>query len=332
VNEAWQVKRFGNPIDALELVELDPLPLGASEIRIATAANGLNALDVGMCRGTHPLRPEPPFVLGAEVVGRVAEIGAAVTRFAAGDRVVAMSPLAYGNFRRDVVVSEAAAHAVREEIADADAAALLVDYQAAYIALVRRARLQQGEWVLVTGAAGALGSAVVQIARAHGGRVIAAAGSEEKRQACKTLGAEAVVDSLDEAFSAHVRNATDGHGVDVVCDLIGGDLFGAALETAAFEARVLTMGWASGTMPTVEALPLVMRNLAVLGMSWGSSYPDKAPEVVRAAHERIVSLVEQGEIRPLIGNVVSHVELPQALEQIRAGATLGKSVATWASA
>lgn len=330
--DAWQVTAFGEPATALELVDLPPAPLGAAELRLATVANGLNSLDVGMCLGTHPLRPAAPFVLGAEVVGEVTETGSAVTRFAAGDRVVAMSPLAYGNFRRDVVVSELAAHPIPDGISDTDAAALLVDYQAAYIALLRRARLQPEEWVLVTGAAGALGSAVVQIARAHGGRVVAAAGSDEKRRACTTLGAEAVVDSRDAALAEHVREATGGRGADVVCDLVGGDVFAAALEAAAFEGRVLTMGWASGRMPALEAFPLVFRNLAVFGMSWGSSYPHEAPGVVRDAHARIVSLVEGGDVRPLLGSVVPHVEVPVALERIRAGLTLGKTVATWASA
>jgi NADPH2:quinone reductase len=330
MSDAWQVTAFGEPADALELVDLPSGVLGAAELRLATTANGLNALDVGMCRGTHPLRPSPPFVLGAEVVGEVVETGASVTRFAPGDRVVAMSPLAYGNFRRDAVVSEGAAHPVPAGISDHEAAALLVNYQAAYIALVRRVRLQPGEWVLVTGAAGALGSAVVQVARALGGRVVAAARGEEKRRACTTLGAEVVVDGRDGAFAATVREATGGHGIDVVCDLVGGELFPAAIEAAAFEARVLTMGWASGTMPTIEARRLVMRNLSVFGMSWGSSYPNEAPDVVRDAHAQIMALVERGEVRPFIGNVVSHVELPHALERIAAGATLGKSVATWA--
>ena len=330
MSEAWHVTSFGDPLEALELVELPPEPLGAADVRIATAANGLNALDVGMCRGTHPLRPAPPFVLGAEAVGEVTETGAAVTRFAPGDRVVAMNPLAYGNFRRDVVVPEAAAQTVPDGISDPEAAALLVDYQAAYTALVRRARVQPGEWILVTAAAGALGSAVVQIARAHGGRVIAAAGSGEKRRACTMLGAEAVVDSRDDELAAHVREVTGGRGADVVCDLIGGDAFAAALEAAAFEARVVTMGWASGRMPELDAPTLIVRNLGVFGVSWGSSYPQEVPDVVRGVHARILSLVSAGEVRPLVGRVLPHVELPHALEEIRAGATLGKSVMTWA--
>jgi NADPH2:quinone reductase len=139
-----------------------------------------------------------------------------------------------------------------------------------------------------------------------------------------------VVDRHDPELAARVREVTGGRGVDVVCDLVGGDTFAAALEAAALEARVLTMGWASGKMPALDVVTLITRNLAVFGVSWGSSYPQAAPGVVRDVHARIVSLVEAGEVSPLVGSVRPHVELPHALEQIAAGATLGKSVVTWA--
>jgi NADPH:quinone reductase len=138
-----------------------------------------------------------------------------------------------------------------------------------------------------------------------------------------------VVDSRDGALAAHVREATGGRGADVACDLVGGDAFAAALDAAAFEARVLTMGWAGGTMPELDPLTLIVRNLAVFGVSWGSSYPREAPDVVRDVHARILALVAAGQVRPLVGSVLPYEELPQALEAIGAGATLGKSVVTW---
>ena len=329
MTDGWRVTRFGDPEDVLELVDLPVQPLGAHEVRIATRASGLNALDIGMCVGTHPLRPEPPFVLGAELAGAVTEIGDDVERLRPGDRVVAMNPVAYGAFRREVVVPETTAHLVPAEIPDTDAAALLVVYQAAHVALVRRARVRPGEWVLVTGAAGALGSALVQLACAFGGRVIAAAGTEEKRRLGLELGAEVALDSHDPGFPSHVLEATGGRGVDVACDVVGGDSFGAAVAAAAFEGRVLTMGWASGRMPALDWLPVIMRNLSVLGVSWGSGYPAEAPDVVADAHTEILRLYGQGAIRPLLGHVGEHTELPQALSAIRAGATVGKSVLRW---
>lgn len=327
--EGWRVRAFGEPDDVLELVELPPEPLGEDEVRIETAAAGVNALDVGMCLGTHPLRPEPPFVLGAEVVGVVTETGAAVRRFRPGERVVAMSPRAHGGFRRDAVVPAAAAQPVPAGVPDEDAAALLVTYQTAHIALVRRARVEPGEWLLVTAAAGALGSALVQVARACGARVIAAAGSDEKRKVCLELGAEAALDSRAPDLAAQARELTGGRGVAVACDLVGGDGFTACVEAAALEGRVLTMGWAGGSMPALEPMPLIMRNLAVLGVSWGAAYPREAPDVVAATHDDVLRLYAAGEIRPLLGPVLPHTALPRALDAIRAGATTGKSVLTW---
>ena len=328
-SETWSVSRFGEPSDVLTLVDAAPSPLGTEDVRVGTRANGLNALDVGMCRGSHPMRPTTPFVLGAELVGDILEVGESVTRLQPGDRVIAMSPLAYGNFRRDVVVPEYAAHVIPDAIPDTDAAALLVNYQAAYTALVRRARVQPGEWVLITAAAGALGTALVQIAHTRGARVIAAAGTDEKRSACLSLGAEIVLDSRDPALAAHVRDATGGPGVDVACDLIGGGGFAIAAEAAAFEARLLTMGWTSGSMPTIEPMSLIAHNLTVIGMSWGAAYPREAPEVVRETHAQILELYANGKIRPLIGQIVPHADLPNALAAIGAATTVGKSVMTW---
>jgi NADPH2:quinone reductase len=243
-----------------------------------------------------------------------------------------MNPLAYGNFRRDVIIPEYAAHVIPADVPDSDAAALLVNYQAAYTALVRRARVERGEWVLVTAAAGALGSALVQIAHAQGARVVAAAGTDEKCSACLKLGAEVALDSRDPALAAHVRDATDGHGVDVACDLVGGAGFATAVEAAAFEARLLTMGWASGSMPAIEPMSLIVHNLTVIGMSWGAAYPREAPDVVRDTHAQILELYANGMIRPLVDQVVPHTDLPTALAAIATGTTVGKSVMTWGSA
>jgi NADPH2:quinone reductase len=327
--DAWRVTAFGAPKEALELVAAPPAALGDDEVRVAVRANGLNQLDVGMCLGTHPLRPEPPFVLGAELVGVVTEVGARVERLRHGERVVAMSPLAHGAFRRDAVVPEYAAHPISDRVHDADASALLVTYQAAYVALKRRARLTPGEWVLVTGAAGALGTALIQVARALGGRVVAAASSEDKRRVCLELGAEAVVDGGHGQLARLVRDATGGHGVDVACDLIGGERFDAVLDAAAIEARVVTMGWVGGSLPRLDPMRLIVDNLTVLGLSWGTTYPRQAPDVVRETHTQIMTLYDEGKIKPLVGAVVPHSALPQALDAIRDRAVNGKSVLIW---
>jgi NADPH:quinone reductase len=326
---AWRVESFGAPADALTLCEAPVEPVGADDIRVDVQANGLNAFDVGMCLGTHPMRPSPPFVLGGELVGVVSEVGSAVWRFAAGDRVVAMSPLAHGCFRRTAVVPEYAAHAVPDDVPLPHAAALLVNYQAAFVALVRRARVAAGEWVLVHAAAGAFGSALVQVALVNGARVIATAGTEEKRQVCLGRGADVALDSRSPALAEQVREITEGHGADVVCDLVGGALFEASIEAAAFEARVLSIGWVSGTMPRLDPMTIVTRNLLVGGMSWGAVYPRQAPEIVRDVHAQILRLYATGDIEPLVGQVRPHTELPDALQAMHDASTIGKSVLTW---
>ena len=167
---AWQLERFGEPLDVLQFVERARQPLGSGELRIEVAANGLNFLDTSICRGTHPLRPPLPFVPGAEVVGVVTEAGAGAERIRPGSRVVAINPRAYGCFGAEAVVPEDAAHLVPAELPDPEAASLLVNYQPAYFSLGRRAQVQAGERVLVHAAAGALGFGTRGTSRSPGAR------------------------------------------------------------------------------------------------------------------------------------------------------------------
>lgn len=324
----WVAEAFGEPARVLELRELEPQPVGEGDIRVTVTASGLNFLDVSILRGTHPLRPELPLVPGAELVGVVTEVGAAVGRVEVGDRVAAISPSAHGCFRREAVVPAYAALPMPSEIPDDHAAALLVTYQTAWVSLVRRARVAAGEWVLVHAAAGALGTALVQTARAYGARVVATASTDEKRALCLEQGAEAVFDHRDPRLGDALLDATGGHGLDVVCDSLGGAPFAAALGAAAFEARVLPLGWTAGTEPSVDPLTFVARNLSLVGVSWGAAYPRLAPEVVSDVHEEILGMYARGDIRPVTRAGPSR-ELPQALQQIGDGLTVGKSVVTW---
>jgi NADPH2:quinone reductase len=329
---AWRVSAVGEPITVLTLDELGPDQVGDGDVRIDVRANGLNFLDVSICRGTHPVRPPLPFVPGAELVGIVTEVGRGVAGIHVGDRVAAMHPLAYGCFRKNVVVPAYTVYPVPESMPDAHAASLLVTYQTAYVSLVRRAEVAPGEWVLVHAAAGALGSALLQVARARGARVIATAGSPEKRDLCLEQGAEHALDYRDPGLPDLLREVTDGHGVDIVCDSVGGAVFDASLEAAAFEARILPLGWSGGSVPTVDPGTFLARNLTLVGVSWGSAYPGTAPEVVRATHAEILRLYESGDVRPLIGQLRGYDELPDALQRVGEAKTTGKSVVSWVDA
>jgi NADPH:quinone reductase len=325
----WRVTAFGEPRDALAFERGEVPEPGPGEVRVTVAANSLNFLDASMCRGEYPVRPDLPFVAGAELVGVVSAVGAGVTAPVFGDRVVAMSPLARGCFCEEAIVAAHTSFGVPPAIPDEHAAALLVTYQTAYVALHRRARLREGEVVLVHAGAGGLGSALIQLARAHGATVLATAGSEEKVRICLEQGATAAVDYRNASFREMVDDATDGRGADVVCDQVGGDVFVRSLECVAFEGRVLPLGWAGGTMPAFEAGDVVARNLDVLGVSWGSTYPHVAGEVVRDVHAELLRLYEQGHIRPLIGELCEATQLPAALQRLANGELVGKAIVRW---
>jgi NADPH2:quinone reductase len=325
----WRVGAFGEPRDVLVL-ERAPAPVpGPGEVRVAVAANSLNFLDVSICRGDHPVQPELPFVPGAELVGRVSAAGPGVTSPAVGERVVAMSPSAHGCFREEALVSAETAYPVPKEVPDGHAAALLVTYQTAYVALVRRAGLRAGETVLVDAGAGGLGTALIQIARAHGATVLAVAGSEEKTRVCLEQGAAAAIDHRRGDVRKLVAAATGGRGADVVCDQVGGELFALLLDCAAFEGRVLPLGWAGGSMPSVAAGTIVARNLTLVGVSWGSAYPYAAADVVRGAHAEILRLYARGDLRPLVGLEAPAEELPAALQRLADGEVVGKAIVRW---
>lgn len=325
----WRVTAFGEPRAVLAL-DRGPVPEpGPGEIRVGVAANSLNFLDVSICRGDHPVRPELPFVPGAELAGAVSAVGPDVAAPRVGDRVVAMSPSAHGCFCEEAVVAARTAYQIPPEIRDEHAAVLLVTYQTAYVALHRRARLKEGEVVLVHAGAGGLGTALIQVARAAGATVLATAGSDEKVRTCLEQGAEAAANYRAADFPAMVDEATGGRGVDVVCDPVGGELFAKSLECTAFEGRVLPLGWAGGTMPTIGAGTIVARNLDVVGVSWGSMYPLAAEPVVRDVHAEIIRLYEQGLVRPVIGELSMAADLPAALQRLAGGDLIGKAVIRW---
>jgi NADPH2:quinone reductase len=324
----WRVRAFGEPRDVLSLEPSLPREPDAGEVRIRVTASGLNFLDVAMCRGEHPVRPELPYVAGAEICGNVVSLGQGVDGLAVGDRVAAINPNAYGCFASETVVPAATAYPVPEDVPDEHAAALLVTYQTAYVALHRRAQLASEEWLLVHAGAGALGTALIQLARAAGARVIATA-SGAKLDVCLAQGAEVAVDYRTEDFRAAVDAATGGRGVDVACDQIGGETLARSCECIGFEGRLVPLGWAGGVEPVVRAGTVVARNISVIGVSWGSTYPLARPDIVRDVHARLLELYRRGAVRPYVPHVWKHDELPEALQRVADGASVGKSVIRW---
>jgi NADPH2:quinone reductase len=181
---------------------------------------------------------------------------------------------------------------------------------------------------LIHAGAGGTGSAAIQIAVAHAARVITTSRSDEKAEACRSLGAEVTVNSERESFVEAVMDATSGRGADVILDPVGGDTFRNSLDCIAFEGRLLPVGWASGVPPQLDLVDVLRRNITLIGVAWGMSYPPQAPAVVQETHQRILAGYKDGSLRPLVRKTWDFDDLPSAVQSLADGGVIGKAVVT----
>ncbi|MCM4082693.1 NADPH:quinone oxidoreductase family protein [Paractinoplanes hotanensis] len=304
----------GEPRDVLRLASLDDdPPPGPGQVKIAVHAVGLNFLDVSLCRGEYPVRPDPPMTPGVEAAGRVIEGPAEWV----GREVVACPALPHGALGETVTIDAGLVVSRPPGVDPVTAAALPVTYQTSWFAL-ERARLRKGETVLVHAGAGGVGIATIQLAVARGARVIATAGSPEKLDKCRAEGASVAVGYDDfESVAAEV---------DVVIDPVGGDLLSRSIDCLAFEGRLVSVGMAAGPPPPVDPARLIARNADLIGVSWGSRYPWARPAEVRAAYDELFRRCAAGEVRPPVTRVVSLDEAPAALADLAARRTTGKVI------
>lgn len=320
-----QATRHGEPADVLRVAKADDPPLGPRQVRLSCAAVGLNFLDVMLCRGTYPVRPEPPYTPGVEVAGTVVEAGPD-TADLLGAPVLACPTLPHGALGERVVVDAELVVRRPPDLPAVPAAALPVTYQTAWFAL-QRAGLRAGETVLVLGGAGGVGVATTQLAVARGATVIAAAGGPAKCAVCRAQGAALAIDYLAADVGAAVADATGGAGVDVVVDPVGGPGMGERLGCLGFEGRYVVVGVAGGPPPPLDPLALVPANATLVGLSWGSAYPWRRPAAVAAAYDELFGLYARGDVAPLISAEVPLAAVPAALGDLAARRTVGKLVA-----
>jgi NADPH2:quinone reductase len=219
----------------------------------------------------------------------------------------------------------AAAFPVPDSMSDEKAASLYLTYQTGYVGLHRRAHLQAGETLLVHAGAGGVGTAAIQLGKAAGATVIATAGGPRKTQVCADLGADHVIDYTNEDFVSIVKDVTGGRGADVIYDPVGGDVFDKSRKCVAFEGRIVVVGFTSGRIPEAPANHLLVKNYSVVGLHWGL-YRKYDQSVFPETHERLVELVEQGKVDPLVGEVMPLDQAPQALLKLASRDTVGKVV------
>lgn len=316
------VRELGGPA-ALQREELEWRAPRPGQVAVDVEAVGCNFFDILITQGNYQVRPELPFAPGAEVAGTVREVGPGTAGFTVGDRVCALLP--YGGFASAVSVDAPRVFAMPDGMPFEDAAALGVVYQTSYVALVPRARLREGETLLVHAAAGGVGLAAVQIGVALGARVIGTAGTPDKLELVKQHGADAVINYREEDFVARIEELTDGRGADVIYDPVGGDTFDRSTKCIAFDGRLLVIGFASGRIPTAKMNRVLLKNISLVGVHWGL-YFEKDPSVIRDAQRAIFDLYQAGKIAPLVSGTYPLTDAADALDALGSRKTTGKVI------
>jgi NADPH2:quinone reductase len=315
-------KAYGPP-ESLVLEEIDsPVP-GPDQVLVDVHASAVNFPDVLMIEGKYQSQPPFPFAPGGEIAGTVAAVGDRVTDFNPGDRV--FGGIGTGGFAEQAIAASGALRRIPEGMSFAQASGISTTYGTSYYALKQRADLQPGDTLLVLGAAGGVGLAAVELGKAMGARVIAAASTEEKLQAAANAGADDLIDYSDGQLKDKVKELTGGRGADVIYDPVGGDLFDQCMRSIAWYGRVLVIGFAAGDIPKVPINLILLKSCQVVGVffgSWSARFLDEAAENFR----EILAFFEAGRIDPLVGKEYPLSDYALALNDLAERRAIGKVV------
>ncbi|MCR9069261.1 MAG: NADPH:quinone oxidoreductase family protein [Rhodobacteraceae bacterium] len=314
--------RIETPGESPRLAQIATPDPGPGEVAIKIAACGLNFADLLMIEGTYQDTPAPPFTLGMEVAGVVTALGEGVTAPAVGTRVAVFG--GQGGLAEQGVFDAARCVTIPDAMPFETAAGFLVAYGTSHLALTHRARLNAGERLLVLGAAGGVGLTAVELGAAMGAEVIAVARGADKLAVAQKAGAAHLIDSGTHDLRDRVRALG---GADVVYDAVGGDAFAAALRATNPEGRILTIGFASGTVPQIPANILLVKNITVHGVYWGG-YMRFAPKVVTDSLDALITMYAAGQIRPHIGATYPLDRVDDALALLKSRKSTGKVVVT----
>jgi NADPH:quinone reductase len=316
-----QVVRLAGP-SGVEVVEADEPTTGPGEVLVEVHAVGVAWPDLLLSRGEYQIKPEPPFQLGVDLAGTVAEAPAG-SGLAVGDRVACCLP--YGGGADLVPVPADSVFPLPDAIGFEKAAALPLNYLTAQFALETRAAVREGETVLVHGAAGGVGTACLQVAHGYGARTLAVVSTPEKAEFVTGLGADHVV--LVDGFLGAVKELTDGRGVDVVVDVVGGDLMTDSLRALGPLGRLLVVGFTGGRIPEVRVNRLLLNNIDVRGVGWGA-FAMARPGFMRGQWDALLPMIEAGVVDPPVATTYPVEEVARALEDLDQRRVLGKTVLT----
>jgi len=316
-----------NPIgpEALTWKELPTPEPKAGEVRVAIRAASLNFPDLLIVQNKYQVKPPLPFVPGSEYAGVIDAVGDGVTQLKVGDAVAAFGGM--GGFATHACVNAQLVMPLPRGFAFDDAAAFICTYGTTHHALIDRAQLKAGETVLVLGAAGGVGTAAIQIAKAVGAKVIAAASSDEKCALCRELGADATINYTNGKLRDELKSLTDGKGPDVVYDPVGGDLAEPVFRSIAWRGRYLVIGFAQGSIPALPLNLALLKGASIVGVFWGE-FARREPQRNAQALAELASWYVQGRIKPVIDQKLPMQALPQAFTRMGSRQVRGKLVLT----
>jgi NADPH2:quinone reductase len=319
------VNSFGEPADVLTLEEdTTSFEVGSGQVKVKVEAAGLGLPDVFSCRNSYPLNPPLPFVPSQEAAGVIVEVGENVDSSMINRRV--LGPTLFqaqrGGLAQYCLMSAQAVYDIPEAMSSEEAAGFFIPYQTAWVGLIHRAKITADDTVLVLGASGSSGCAAVQLAKAVGATVIAVAGGPEKSRFCSEIGADEVIDHHRDDITRSARELTNGRGVDVIFDPVGGKPGRAAFKAMAFEGRFVVIGFASGEWARINISETLLGNISLVGaMPTGFS-----PEFYNDAHDDLMKHWKDGKLRVVGNQVFEFDDGLKALQHIAEGKVEGKVV------
>ncbi|MBN6714846.1 NADPH:quinone oxidoreductase family protein [Pseudomonas capsici] len=320
--KALLCKAFG-PADTLTLENVDSPAIKKNEILLDVQAAGVNFPDTLIIEGKYQFKPPFPFSPGGEAAGIISQVGEKITHLKPGDRVMALT--GWGSFAEQVAVPGYNVLPIPEAMDFTTAAAFSMTYGTSMHALKQRANLQPGETLLVLGASGGVGLAAVEIGKALGARVIAAASSAEKLEVARNAGADELINYSETSLKDEVKRLTAGNGVDVIYDPVGGDLFDQAIRSIAWNGRLLVVGFASGHIPELPVNLALLKGASVVGVFWGS-FAQRQPQENAANFKQLFDWYAEGKLKPLVSQVYPLERGAEAIEVLGKRSAVGKVV------
>jgi NADPH2:quinone reductase len=314
-----------NPVgvDALTWKELPTPEPGEGQVLVAIKAASLNFPDLLIVQNKYQMKPPLPFVPGSEYAGVIEAVGPGVTQLRVGQPVACLSGT--GGFGTHTLAPAALCMPLPAGFPPVDAAAFIMIYATSYHALIDRGQLKAGETVLVLGAAGGVGTAAIQIAKAHGARVIAAASTDEKCELCKRIGADATIHYGRDNLRDAIKALTEGKGPDVIYDPVGGDFAEPAFRSIAWRGRYLIVGFASGPIPALPLNLALLKGASLVGVFWGD-FARREPQANAAMMGTLANWYAQGKVKPVIDAAMPMSELKAAYARMGSRAVMGKLV------